>query len=206
MERWSPFAGWVLLAAVLPVCGCQSPYHADRGALLGGLGGAGVGAIVGNAVGNTGAGAAIGAAAGALTGAAIGSGMDEVEAKNRAMIEARMGRQVRAGAVTMDDVIAMSQARVDDELIVNHIRAHGVAAPLQARDLIFLQQQGVSARVIRTMQEPPPAAAQPVVVTQPQPVIVEQWGPPVYVGPPCRPHYWHRPPPRAGWGISVHGH
>ena len=33
--------------------GCHSPYRSEKGALYGGLGGAGLGAIVGNAVGNT---------------------------------------------------------------------------------------------------------------------------------------------------------
>ena len=39
--------------------GCQSPYHSDRGAVLGGLLGAGTGAIIGGATGQPGAGAAI---------------------------------------------------------------------------------------------------------------------------------------------------
>jgi hypothetical protein len=195
------------LVAALSAAGCRSPYHADRGALFGGLTGAGVGALVGNASGNPGAGAAIGAGVGALSGAAIGQGMDEIEAKNRAMIEAQLGRQVAAGAVRMDDVIMMSEAGVDDELIINHIRAHGVAAPLTSSDLIMLKQNNVSPQVIRAMQQPPrPVAVE--TAPPPQPVIVEEYhyGPPVW-GPP---HYYHprrcwRGPPRSGvsWGISV---
>lgn len=197
-----------LLATVL-AAGCQSPYHADRGALFGGLLGAGTGAVVGNALGNTGAGAAIGAGVGALGGAAIGSGMDEIEARNRAMIEAKMGRQVAAGAVTIDEVIAMTRAGVDEELIVTHVRAHGVARPLGTNDLIYLQQQGVSTRVIKAMQEPPPVQQEPVVVERaPPPVIVHEYdyGPPWWY----RPHYGyyyhgcHHPGPRVGWGISFH--
>jgi len=194
------------LAIVLSVVGCQSPYHADRGALFGGLTGAGAGAIIGDAVGNAGAGTAIGAGLGALTGAAIGQEMDDIEAKNRAMIEQQLGRRIAAGSVTKDDVIAMTNAGVDDELIVNHVQAHGAAGPLSAADLIFLQQQGVSTRVIKAMQAPPP---QPPVVSgpAPQPVIVEEhhygspyWGPPYYY----RNYHRHRrPPPRVGWGISI---
>src|SRR6202795_2818657 len=66
---------WPVLAVMSSfVCmsGCASPYRSDQGALLGGLGGAGLGAVVGHAVGNTGAGALIGAGVGALSGAAIG--------------------------------------------------------------------------------------------------------------------------------------
>lgn len=186
--------------------GCASPYHTDRGALVGGLTGAGVGALVGNAVGNTGAGAAIGAGVGALSGAAIGSEMDEMEARNRAMISQQLGRQVAAGAVTIDDVVAMTRGGVNEELIVNHVRAHGVARPLQASDLIMLQQQGVSTRVIAAMQEPP--APRVVAQPAPQPVIIEQVPPPVVVAPyapywrgPCYPRH-HRP--GVSWGISVY--
>jgi hypothetical protein len=205
MERATQCLLALALAPLFLAGGCNSPYHSDRGALLGGLGGAGVGALVGSAVGKPGAGAAIGAGVGALSGAAIGAGMDEVEAKNRAMIEARLGRRVAAGAVSTNDVIAMSQARVDDELIVNHVRAHGMAVPLQASDLINLQQRGVSARVIAAMQEPPlQPQPQTVIVEQaPRPVIVEEYR---YGRPYWGPYYHHPPPPRVGWGVTVGGY
>jgi len=202
---------FIALLAILVPCltiGCTSPYHADRGALVGGLTGAGVGALVGNAVGNTGAGAAIGAGVGALSGAAIGSEIDETEARNRARVEQQLGRLVATGAVTIDDVVAMTKGGVNEELIVNHVRAHGVARPLQASDLIMLQQQGVSTRVIAAMQEPPA----PKIVAQPapQPVIIERTPPPVIVAPydpywrgPYPPCY-HRPRPGVSWGISVY--
>jgi hypothetical protein len=191
-----PLLLWSCLA-----CGCASPYHADRGALFGGLTGAGVGALVGNAVGNTGAGAAIGAGVGALSGAAVGGALDDMEARNRAEIEARLGRQV-VGSVTIDDVIAMSQAGVPEEVVVSHIRSHGVVRPLQTADLIYLQSNHVSARVIQAMQEPPVQGA-PVVVQQagPPPVIVEHvYGPPYGY---YQPYYY---PPRVGFGFSYHHH
>jgi hypothetical protein len=100
--------------------------------------------------------------------------------------------QVNAG-VTPGDVIAMTKAGVDEELIVNNIRAHGMAAPLQPQDLIALQQQGISARVIATMQACPPQVPQPqaVVVGQPAPPLVvvgvdPYWGPRYYP----RHYYW----------------
>ena len=198
------------LVAAVAAGGCQSPYRSDQGALFGGLVGAGTGAIVGDAVGNAGAGTAIGAGIGALTGAAVGSELDNIEAQNRAAIAQQLGRQVSASAVTFSDVVAMSQAEVDDELIVNHIRAHGVASPLTSSDLIRLQQQGVSTRVIKAMQSPPVPAAQPVIVreTPPAPVIVEEYhyGPPVWGPGHCYPHHRRRhcPPPRIGWGMSFH--
>jgi hypothetical protein len=214
VTRW--FVAALLLCAL---AGCRSPYYADQGALVGGLGGAGVGAIVGNAVGNTGAGALIGAGAGALGGALVGNALDDVEARNRAQIAqqmAAMNMQPPVGAVTANDAVQMTRAGVAPELIVNHIRANGVAGPLQSGDIIALSQQGVHPDVIAAMQNPPPRAATavamappaviapaPVYVAGPPPVIVEEH----YYG---RPHYFHhhhhhrhRHPHGVSWGISV---
>jgi hypothetical protein len=197
------------LLAVLVTAGCNSPYHADRLALAGGLLGGGTGAIIGDALGNTGAGTAIGAGVGALAGAAVGDSMDEMEARNRAMIASQLGREVRPGAVTIEDVIMMSQAGVDDELIIRHIRANGMARVPGPNELISLTQQGVSTSVVRAMQEPPPPARREAVVVQepsPRPVIVEEYhyGPGWYTPPPYY-YYRHRPPrPRVGWGFSYH--
>lgn len=203
MDRRSLIA-IVLLVPPLLAGGCASPYHADRGALAGGLTGAGVGALVGHSAGETAAGAVIGGAVGTLAGAAIGSEMDEMEARNRAMIEAQLGRQVATGAVTVDDVISMTRAGVSEDLIANHVRIHGVARPLQTADLIVLQNEHVSEAVVRAMQEPP--VQQPVMVQAapaPPPVIVEEYpyGPPVYYHAYPPPHYYPR---RAGWGVTVY--
>ncbi len=187
---------WSMLAAAVALCGCRSPYYADQGALFGGLMGAGTGALVGSTVGKAGAGAAIGAGVGALTGAAVGSSLDEIEAKNRAMIAAQLGREVRPGSATIEDVLMMSQAGVDDELIINHIRMNGVQRVPGPHELVTLKQQGVSASVIRAMQEagnrPPPSTTTTVITRPAPPVIVEEYhyGPP----PPCwpPPHYAFR--------------
>ena len=199
--RFSSLVGGMLITVAL--AGCQSPYHADQGALFGGVLGAGTGAVVGHALGNTGAGAVVGAGVGAISGAAIGAGMDESEARNRALIEQRMGQQVAAGAVSSPDVIAMTRANVDEGLIINHVRTHGLAAPLQTADVIYLQQQGVSKNVIAAMQ------VQAVAVVAPQPVpgypppgvvlVEERWGPGHYYH--GRPHYY-TPPPQVGVGFS----
>jgi uncharacterized protein YcfJ len=61
--------------ALLVVTGCSRPLsNTEKGALLGGAGGAGVGALIGK-----GKGAAIGGAAGAVGGAIIGNQMDQRE-------------------------------------------------------------------------------------------------------------------------------
>lgn len=183
-----------LPAALLTLAlgGCASPYHSDQGALFGGLLGAGTGAVVGHALGNTAGGALVGAGVGALSGAAIGSGMDEMEARNRALIEQRLGHQIAPGAVTPADVVNLTRAGVSEDLIINHLRYRGLAAPLQTNEVIYLQQQGVSGQVIATMQatqvatvQPQavqPVAAVPVYPAPPPPAIVveQRWGPPCY--------------------------
>ncbi len=189
----------LVLPLTLSSLGCQSPYYADRGALFGGATGAGVGALIGSATGHTGAGAAIGAGVGALTGAAVGSGLDDIQARNRAEIYARTHQQVRPGAVSVPDVVGMHQAGVNEEILISHIQANGMVAPLQAGDLIYLQQQGIPPRVVQAMQmSPGPRAV--VVQSPPPPVIVEERYYDPY-GPPC---YHYRPyGPRVSYGVSV---
>ena len=62
-------------------------------------------------------------------------------------------------AVTVPDVVAMTQARVDEGVIIDRIHTHGIAAPLQTNDVIYLHQQGVSGNVIAAMQSQPVAGA-----------------------------------------------
>ncbi len=204
---WPVAAGLSCLAFAL---GCNSPYRADQGALFGGMTGAGLGALVGSATGNAGAGAAIGAGVGAVSGAAVGESLDEIEAANRAEIAARLGRPAPVGSVTIDDVVNMTRAGVAEDVIVTHIRNHGPATPLKANDLILLQQQGISPRVVQALQTAPlPVAAAPgIVVAQPYPVPAPgYWGPPYgYPYPyPYPPPYWNRPwrGPGMHWGVAV---
>ena len=198
------------LFAILLAAGCRSPYYADRGALFGGLTGAGVGAAIGDASGNAGAGAVIGSAVGALTGAAVGETIDADLARSRAEVEARMGRQMQ-GAVTPQDVIAMTQAGLSDEVIATHIRANGVAQPLAVNDLIGLRNMGVRDAVINAMQQTPPRGLRENAIYAPgyavpgRPVVVEH-----YYEPYCPPgpmfHYQHhRHRGRASWGVAF-GH
>jgi hypothetical protein len=192
------------LAWLIPLTlalGCQIPTHAERGALFGGLAGAGTGAIIGNAVGATGPGAVIGAAVGGLSGTVVGQSLDNIEDKNQAdlaQLQAQIPRQM-AGTVTIDDVVSMTKSGVAPDLIVNHIRNNGAAQVLTANDLITLQNSGVDTRVISAMQTQPQMRMSPA----PGPAVVERhyysdscWGPPYYY------YHCHRPRPRVGWGVS----
>ena len=204
MHRYLP----VLILLALPNLGCQSMNYADRGTLFGGLTGAGVGALVGDASGNAGAGAVIGSALGAVTGAVVGDGIDADVARSKAEIEARLGRQMQ-GAVTPQDVIAMTQAGLSDDVIATHIRANGVAQPLAVNDLIGLRNMGVRDSVINAMQQTPPRVGQPAAFYPaygpPPGVIVEHyygpWGPPP---PAFYFHHHHRRPRPSGvsWGVA----
>lgn len=193
------------LVFLLGSSGCRSPYYQDQGALAGGLGGAGLGALIGSTSGNAGAGAAIGAAAGAITGGLVGGALDDIDAKNRAQIAASMGRPLPPGAVSMEDVVAMSRSGVDEQLIVNQINNNGMNRQIQSADLIYLQSNGVSSRVIAAMQQPRAVAGPPgpVIVEGGPPVIVAQPAyyppPPPYYGPP----YYRACGPGVSWGVSV---
>lgn len=179
------------IAVLINSAGCHSPYYADQGALAGGLGGAGLGALIGSASGHAGAGAAIGAIAGTLTGGAVGGALDDIDARNRAQIAATMNRPVNPGAATVNDVVAMTHAGVDEQLVVNHVTSNGLVRPLQSNDIIYLQQNGVSPRVIASMQ----AARVPVAVAPPGAVLVPAGPPPMVVADPYYgywgPRYYH---------------
>jgi Glycine zipper len=209
MTRITAFSPALALLAAL-MAGCQTNSTAENGALFGGATGGVLGGIVGHQFHNTAAGAVIGAGAGALTGAVVGNKIDESEARNRALIEARLGHPVSPGAVSIDDVIAMTKAGVNEEVIVGHVNNNGVVRPLNTADITYLTQNGVSPRVIQSMQNPAHAVPPPqtvVVQPAPPPVIVEEgyydpyWGPRYYRPYPYYGGYYHRPGVTVGVGI-----
>src|SRR5579871_3136080 len=160
--------------------GCAST-NTGRGALVGGAVGTGVGALIGEATGSPLAGAAIGAGVGALSGAAIGNDIDQQEARNQAQMQASYHQGAPWSGVSFEDVMTMSRARVDDSIIINQIRSHGVARPVQTADLIALQQNGVSSRVIKELQVAPVGGSPVVYQTStyppyppgPPPVVIQ---------------------------------
>lgn len=177
--------------------GCQAPNYSQNGTILGGLGGAGIGAAIGNKKGNALPGALIGGAIGAVTGNVIGDSMD----RDRAMAQQQAyaqgsAQQAARGAVTPQDVIAMSRSGLSEDVIATHVRTNGVTQPLQVNDLIYLQNQGVAPSVIQAMQQAPTAqarynaaytAAVPAPVA-PRAVVVEHVYP-TYCPPPV--YHWH---------------
>jgi hypothetical protein len=192
----------ILLLAVA-LAGCQSPRYADRGAALGALTGAVAGGAIGRHNNQTAAGALIGTAVGALAGAAVGDTIDADIARNNALIEQRLGRHL-AGAVTLNDVVALTQAGLSDDVIITHIRANGMAERAGPENLIALSQMGVTDPVLHALQTtPPPAPPPPPVVDHPRHVVVQEY----HYGPPPPPWYYghyHRGGrgSRVHWGVS----
>ena len=200
----------LIMIGVLPilVSGCRSPYYADRGAAFGALTGGLAGAAIGEHNNNPLAGAVIGTAVGALTGATVGGAIDQDVARSQAAIERRMGRRLK-GAVTVSDVISMTQAGLSDSVITTHIRANGVAQPPTAEDLVTLSNAGVAEQTILALQQAqvPGLDLSPVPVG---PIIVEEYhyGPAPYFPGYHDPHgHYGRHHSSRGvhWGISV-GH
>ena len=142
--------------------------------------------------------AGAGAVTGAIAGAAVGGAIDEAEARNAAIIEQQVGQRFE-GAVTHQQVIAMTQSGLSDAVIATHINAYGVARAPTANDLIMLRQAGVSDAVLQALQTAGVPQVQPVAVA-PTPVIVHEVSPVVHV--PIYPRQRHH---HTGfhWGFSV---
>jgi surface antigen len=181
----------VLMMSVMALPSLARGQQTERGATIGGIGGALAGAAIGKNNGDTAAGALIGGAVGLITGAAIGNSADE---RDRRAAYQNQQMYLYSRAVSSVDVVSMSQNGVGEDVIINHIRENGVQRRPDVGEVISLHRQGVSERVISAMQNapeggrapaPPP---QPVYRAAPAPVVVEEH---YYV----RPSYWHYPPP-----------
>jgi len=161
--------------------------RAQRGAVLGGLGGAVVGGLIGDHNDKAGAGAAIGGALGIVGGAVLGNARDkEINAQRQQQqyyyqqrSYAQQQRQYvqTQAAVSINDVITMSRSGLSDSVVMNQIQTRGVQQQLQVSDIIAMHQQGVSDIVISTMQGARVGGG--AVYSQPQSIIVQQG--PVYV-------------------------
>ena len=147
-KRWLLFP--MIALSALPSLGRGQ--SAERGATIGGIGGALAGAAIGKHNGTTAAGALIGGAVGLLGGAAVGSAREQT--KQRQAYESQQVYQY-SRAVTSIDVVSMVQNGVADDVIINHIRENGVQRRPDVNEVISLHRQGVSNQVIGVMQNAP---------------------------------------------------
>lgn len=189
----------ILLSSSMPLA---AQHNSQRGAVVGGLGGAIAGSIIGDHNDEAGAGAVIGGALGAVAGAIMGNAADRDAAATRYHAAPGYGASpgypavAPRGAVSPQDAIEMTRAGLADNVIINHIHQHGVQRPLEVNDIIQLHQQGVREPVISAMQRAqvgsgsasPQAAPAPVIV-QPQYHVAPSYIVPVE--PAWHPHFYH---------------
>lgn len=179
-----------VLTLGLAITGCAT--HTGTGALTGGLLGAGAGAAIGSMTGNAGAGALIGSGLGAAGGGLIGAGQDENDQRNAQRVAESEARIVSAtaaqAAVSVPDIINMSQSGVAEDVIISSIQSSNAVYPLSAAQIVDLHNRGVSDRVIQVMID---SSRRPTTVVRRTPVVYES-----------APVYFVEPPPRVSVGFG----
>lgn len=133
----------ILLLLILTSCAT----NVGTGALTGGILGAGIGGFAGG-----GTGAFIGSAAGLISGGLVGAALDQQDRKVMERTSPRtVDRMDRNDPLTINDVIKLSDAGVDDSTIIDYMRASGTPYNMTQGQVRRLQDAGVSQRVINYM-------------------------------------------------------
>jgi len=139
------FCLFVLAVFVSVVSGCaQNQTRIGEGAGIGGALGTAAGAIMGYQSGHPYQGALIGAAVGAGGGAAIGSQIKKPSSSTQ--------NAQPIASVTMQQVVDWTKEGLSGDEIISRIKAANSSYSLTADDVNYLKKQGVSQRVIETMQ------------------------------------------------------
>lgn len=135
--------------------GCQNTQNrATEGAVIGGLLGATAGGIIGHQDRHGGEGAAIGLAAGALTGALVGSQVKK-PAQGTAVPQAAAGQNAQANnpnQMSLQQIVTLSKQGVNEDVIIDKIRLTNSRYTLNASDVEYLKKEGVSQKVVDSMQ------------------------------------------------------
>ena len=143
MRRAFYFA--VVLAGVLTLAGCESnKTRIGEGAGIGGAVGALAGGILGYQSGHPLQGAAIGAAVGGGTGALVGS---QIKKPTTTANSVQTSTQI-----TMQQIVDWTKQGLTSEQIIAKIKEANPKYNLTSEDISYLAGQGVSQRVIETMQ------------------------------------------------------
>jgi hypothetical protein len=74
-----------------------------------------------------------------------------------------------SAATTAEQLVALAQAGLDDDILIALIETDGSVFYLSAQDLLDLRRQGLSNRVIRAMQRTASPPAPVLVAPEPQP-------------------------------------
>jgi len=158
----------VISVCLVAITGCSNlpGSSGQQGAVIGGASGAAVGAAVSK---NHALGAVIGGAVGAAGGYVVGANKDKILGKDKedASEAARKSQESPAtaeqaksattadinndGFVTMDEVIALRQANLSDDQIIEKLRATKQVFDLTVEQKRYLLDKGVSQNVIDRM-------------------------------------------------------
>lgn len=171
---------WLSGMLLLSACGCTGMNNTQQGMGTGALIGGGLGLLAGGR--HPLVATAIGATAGTVIGGAVGADRDRYEERKTAHAIAAANAQAQR-QMGVNDIVQLSQSRTPDDIIIQQINSTGSVFTLTTQDLTYLQDQGVSGRVISYMQQ------RRFVVVQPRPVVVYE-----------RPYY---PPPGIGVGVII---
>lgn len=134
----------VLIFGVV-ILGCETnKTRIAEGAGIGGAVGALAGGIIGHQSGNGVGGALIGGTVGAGAGALVGSQINKPTTTTQAT-------QTPA-QLTMQQIVDLTKQGVSSDDIIAKIKASNPKYSLTADDIDYLRKQGVSQRVIETMQ------------------------------------------------------
>ena len=170
------------LFGLILLTGCASGPGARTGGVVGTGLGAGAGAIIGHQSGHAGEGALIGAVGGAVVGNAIGHSADAQAQRDAVIAQTSGSVPAGYGQLTNDQLVRMAHAGLADDVIINSVQTSGGQFDLSPNGLIFLKTNGVSDRVIHSVQSlstvaTTAPAANPVyrpggfVVVRPHPII-----------------------------------
>jgi hypothetical protein len=102
-------------------------------------------------------------------------------------------KMVHDDALSLSDIVSLSNARVNDGVIIRYIRDHGTVYYLHPPDFDYLRKNGVSQSVIDFMASTAPYGPGP-------------YGPGPYGPAPYGPGPFYGPPIGIGFGIGGGGH
>ena len=158
------FSSVVLNGCALVDRETTSPTSVTNSAILG----AGTGALIGAHNDEPLAGALIGGTLGAL------AGESERRSENRYAEKLNDDREyLKRHAVTLDQLLELTQAGVADEIVITQIHNKGAAQILTTEDIILLSKSHVAADVIKAYQTAGTSVLPRASVHQPQPIYPE---------------------------------
>lgn len=132
------------VSVILVNASCETTKSkAVEGGVIGGALGAVAGGIIGHQSGHGVGGAVIGGATGAAAGAIIGSQIEKKPAQETA---------AASGQVSVQQIVDLSKQGVSEGIIIDKISATNSKFTLTEADIKYLEQEGVSQKVIDAMQ------------------------------------------------------